>query len=92
MPTICIAAGCSQKDEAKGILLHVIHVPFFGDELPEAQRRRKTWVNFVKQKSKTLFEEVLWAIQKFICTLRNNLHTNYLVQQLLRCNYHHNVH
>ena len=35
MPTICVAAGCSnQKDEAKGILLHVI--PFFEDERPEA--------------------------------------------------------
>ena len=35
MPTICVAACCSnQKDEAKGISLHVI--PFFEDERPEA--------------------------------------------------------
>ena len=49
MPTICIAAGCSsKKDKAKGISLHVI--PFFEDERPEAKRRRKKWVDFVKQK------------------------------------------
>ena len=49
MPTICVAAGCSnQKDEAKGISLHVI--PFFEDDRPEAKRRRKKWVDFVKQK------------------------------------------
>ena len=49
MPTICVAAGCSnQKDKAKGISLHVI--PFFEDERPEAKRRRKKWVDFVKQK------------------------------------------
>ena len=49
MPTICVAAGCSnQKDKAEGISLHVI--PFFEDERPEAKRRRKKWVDFVKQK------------------------------------------
>ena len=49
MPTICVAAGCSnQKDEAKGISQHVI--PFFEDDRPEAKRRRKKWVDFVKQK------------------------------------------
>ena len=49
MPTICIAAACSnQRDEAKGISLHVI--PFFEDERPEARRRRKKWVDFVKKK------------------------------------------
>ena len=49
MPTICVAAGCSnQKDEVRGVLLHVI--PFFEDDRPEAKRRRKKWVDFVKQK------------------------------------------
>ena len=49
MPRICVAAGCcNQKDEAKGKSLHVI--PFFEDERPEAKRRRKKWVDFVKQK------------------------------------------
>ena len=50
MPTRCVAAGCSnQKDGTKGVSLHVI--PFFEDERPEAKRRRKKWVDFVKQKS-----------------------------------------
>ena len=49
MPTICVAAGCSnQKDEAQGISLHVI--PFFEDDRPEAKRRRKKWIDFVKLK------------------------------------------
>ena len=49
MPEVCVAAGCSnQKDEVKGISLHVI--PFFEDDRPEAKRRRKKWVDFVKQK------------------------------------------
>ena len=40
MLTICVAACCSnQKDEAKGISLHVI--PFFEDERPEADRDAK---------------------------------------------------
>ena len=39
---------CSnQKDEDKGILLHMI--PFFEDDRPEAKRKKK-WVDFVKRK------------------------------------------
>ena len=45
MQTVCCS---NQKDKAKGISLHVI--PFFEDEQPEAKRRRKKWVNFVRQK------------------------------------------
>ena len=49
MPTICVAAGCcNHKDEAKDMSQHVI--PFFEDERAEAKRRRKKWVDFVKQK------------------------------------------
>jgi len=31
-----------------GVALHTI--PFYGDEHPEAKKRRKRWVDFVKQK------------------------------------------
>ena len=49
MPTICVAAGCSnQKDEVKGIMLHVI--PFLEDDCPEAKRKKEEMVDFVKQK------------------------------------------
>ena len=49
MPTVCVAPGCSnQRDESRGIALHII--PFFNDERAEAKRRRKKWVDFVKQK------------------------------------------
>ena len=49
MLTICVTAGCSNlTDEAKGILLHV--TTFFGDEQSEPKRRRKKWVDFVKEK------------------------------------------
>ena len=39
MPTRCIAAGCG---------MHFI--PYYGDERPEPKRRRKKWVDFLKQK------------------------------------------
>ena len=49
MPTICVAAGCSnQKDDVQGTLLH--EIPFFKDDRPEAKRRKKKRVGFVKQK------------------------------------------
>ena len=41
--------GCSNVADAKqGISLHFI--PFAGDERPEARRRRKLWVDFVRLK------------------------------------------
>ena len=49
MPEVCVAAGCSnQKDEVKGISLHVI--PFLEDDCPEAKRKKEEMVDFVKQK------------------------------------------
>ena len=39
MPTRCVAAGCG---------MHFI--PYYGDEWPEPKRRRKKWVDFLKQK------------------------------------------
>ena len=49
MPNRCGAAGCgSTPDIRNGIVLHAI--PFYGDERPVAKKRRKQWVDFVKQK------------------------------------------
>ena len=49
MPTRCVAAGCSStRDVKEGISLH--RIPFFGNENPEAKKRRKRWVDFVKLK------------------------------------------
>ena len=49
MPTRCAAAGCGNvKNPKEGISMHFI--PYYGDELPEPKRRRKKWVDFVKQK------------------------------------------
>ena len=49
MPTRCVAGGCSNTpDLEKGIALHSI--PYFGDDRPQAKKRRKKWVDFVKQK------------------------------------------
>ena len=49
MPTVCVAPGRSnQRDKSRGIKLHII--PFFDDERGETKRRRKKWVEFVKQK------------------------------------------
>ena len=49
MPDRCVAASCSNvADPSKGIFVHTI--PFFGDSRPEAIKRRKKWVDFVKAK------------------------------------------
>ena len=45
----CFAANCMMKASLKdGISLHTI--PYFGDKRPEAKRRRKVWVDFIKAK------------------------------------------
>ncbi len=49
MPNRCVVGSCSNVANAKqGISLHFI--PFAGDERPEARRRRKLWVDFVRLK------------------------------------------
>ena len=49
MPNRCVVGGCSNvASPAEGISLHFI--PFAGDERPEAKRRRKQWVDFVRNK------------------------------------------
>lgn len=49
MPDRCVAANCSNvADPSRRIFVHTI--PFFGDSHPEAIKRRKKWVDFVKMK------------------------------------------
>lgn len=49
MPERCVVTGCSNtRNLDEGISLHTI--PFYGDERPEAKKRRKKWVSFVQQK------------------------------------------
>ena len=49
MPGRCVVGGCSVfPDVQNGLVLHAI--PFLNDERPEAKKRRKKWVDFVKQK------------------------------------------
>ena len=49
MPNRCIVGGCSNVSSAeKGISLH--YIPFSGDERPEANKRRKQWIDFVRLK------------------------------------------
>ncbi|XP_031555634.1 uncharacterized protein LOC116292448, partial [Actinia tenebrosa] len=46
MPDRCVVGGCGNENSRKnGISLH--RIPFFGDDRPEAVRRRKKWVDFV---------------------------------------------
>ena len=50
MPSRCVVYGCSNYPDAKNqIALHPI--PFYGDQRPEAAKRRKRWVDFVKAKA-----------------------------------------
>lgn len=49
MVNSCVAANCTNKAcLSSGISLHTI--PYYNDERPEAKRRRKVWVDFVKAK------------------------------------------
>lgn len=49
MPNRCVVYGCSNTaNTEKGIGLHKI--PFWGDERPEAKRRRRIWTTFVSTK------------------------------------------
>lgn len=49
MPARCVVGGCSNtRNIQEGIGLHTI--PFYGDNRPEAKKRRKRWVDFVKAK------------------------------------------
>lgn len=47
MPQKCVFFfGCSNtRDSRKGISIN--RIPFFGNDRPEAKRRRKKWVDFV---------------------------------------------
>ena len=45
----CVAGGCSAfPDVEKGLVLHAI--PFYNIDCPEARKRRKKWVDLVKQR------------------------------------------
>ena len=45
----CVVYGCSNtKDEKRGISIH--QIPFFGDQRPEAKKRRRKWIAFVNVK------------------------------------------
>ena len=49
MPKRCVAAGCSNVSNLKeGISLHKL--PFYDDDRPEAKKRRKKWVDFIRLK------------------------------------------
>ena len=49
----CVIYGCSNtKDEKRGISIH--QIPFFGDQRPEAKKRRQKWIAFVNVKRQNL--------------------------------------
>jgi hypothetical protein len=49
MVNSCVAANCTNKAcLSSGISVHTI--PYYNDDRPEAKRRRKIWVDFVKAK------------------------------------------
>ena len=49
----CVVYGCSNtKDEKRGISIH--QIPFFGEQRPEAKKRRRKWIAFVNVKRQNL--------------------------------------
>ena len=45
----CVAANCLNK-LSLSLGISLLTIPFFNDDRPEAKRRRKIWVDFVKAK------------------------------------------
>jgi hypothetical protein len=59
MPKRCVVYKCdSVANAAEGISLHTI--PFHGDDRPEAVKRRRRWVNFVKR-TRQGWEDSKWS-------------------------------
>ena len=49
MPSLCAVYGCSNTPNAANhIALHPI--PYYGDSRPEAMKRRRRWIQFVKRR------------------------------------------
>lgn len=49
MPSYCVVAGCyNQPNVKEGIILHGL--PFADDPRPEARKRRRKWIEFVRLK------------------------------------------
>jgi hypothetical protein len=60
MPNRCVVVGCSNiPDLGKGIGLHAI--PFWGDNRPIPQERRRKWIEFVKLK-RANWEPSKWSV------------------------------
>jgi len=51
MPDRCVVGGCgNESSREKVVSLHKI--PYFGDDRPEAVKRRKKWIDFVLRRRK----------------------------------------
>ena len=73
IPSLCVVFGCSNiPDPKSGIILHKI--PCDGNSRPEAIKRRKRWVDFVKRKhaklelcsSSLIIYSNIWRLDAFV--------------------------
>ena len=66
IPSLCVVFGCSNTlDPKSGIILHKI--PCDGNSRPEAIKRRKRWVDFVKRKhAKLELSSSSWIYSKHL--------------------------
>jgi hypothetical protein len=63
MVNSCVAANCMNKAcLSSGISVHTI--PYYNDDRPEAKRRQKIWVDFVK--AKQVFDFVLMTTYTYM--------------------------
>ena len=68
MPARCVVGGCSNVPNAEQeIALHFI--PIVDDERPEAKKRRRQWVNFVRGEEKEVEPNEIFSC--LFCTLWN---------------------
>ena len=83
MPTRCVAGGCSNTpDLEKGIALSL---PSFGDDRPQAKKRQKRWVDFVKQK------RAKWEPSKNSAIYSRVVQYSDIMRFMILCDRHHKV-
>ena len=88
MPARCVLAGCSNTRNLKfGIGLHTI--PYHGDDRPEARKRGRKWVDFVKMKrakwEPSESSDVLKGSNSAIATLASTTYKHYINLRKSRC-------
>ena len=85
MPSLCVVFGCSNTPDPKsGIIIHKI--PYDGYSRPEAIKRRKRWVDFVKRKHAKLEPSTSsWIYSKHLEDVAKKMRRCFIVPNIVCC-------